>query len=86
MGSKYRVIIKQLDKTVKYENDKPSIGILLCKSKSKITVEYALELANHPLGVATYTHSQLPKEMAELLPNEQELIESLTTTNKKTCD
>ena len=31
-----------LDKTVKYPEDNPSIGILLCKTKSKLTVEYAL--------------------------------------------
>ena len=61
-----------LDKTVKYPGDNTSIGILLCKSKSKITVDYALELVNHPMGVATYTYSQLPKEIAQNLPNEQE--------------
>ncbi len=61
-----------LDKTVKYPNDNPSIGILLCKSKSKLTVEYALELVNKPMGVATYTYSQLPKEIAENLPAEED--------------
>ncbi len=61
-----------LDKTVKYPEDNPSIGILLCKSKSKITVEYALEIVNKPMGVATYTYSQLPEEIAENLPGEQE--------------
>lgn len=61
-----------LDKTVKYPEDSTSIGILLCKSKSKVTVEYALELVNRPMGVATYTYSQLPKEIADKLPNEQD--------------
>lgn len=61
-----------LDKTVKYPEDNPSIGILLCKSKSKLTVEYALELVNKPMGVATYSYSQLPKEIAENLPGENE--------------
>lgn len=62
-----------LDKTVKYEDDNPSIGILLCKSKSKITVEYALELVNRPMGVATYTYTQLPADIAKYLPSESEL-------------
>jgi len=61
-----------LDKTVKYPEDNPSIGILLCKSKSNITVEYALELVNKPMGIATYTYSQLPEEIAKNLPNEEE--------------
>jgi predicted nuclease of restriction endonuclease-like (RecB) superfamily len=62
-----------LDKTVKYDDDKPSIGILLCKSKSTITVEYALEMLNQPMGVATYTYTQLPAEIAQYLPNEIDL-------------
>ena len=62
-----------LDKTVKYSEDNPSIGILLCKSKSEITVEYALEIANKPMGVATYNYSELPEEIAKSLPDEQSL-------------
>jgi RecB family endonuclease NucS len=66
-----------LDKTVKYEEDNPSIGILLCKSKSTITVEYALEMLRQPLGVATYTYTQLPAEIAQYLPNETDLKQLL---------
>lgn len=62
-----------LDKTVKYKEDKPSIGILLCKTKSEITVKYALEIVNKPIGIATYTYAQLPKEIAKNLPAENEL-------------
>ena len=61
-----------LDKTVKYPEDKQSIGILLCKSKSKLTVEYALEIVNKPMGIATYSHTELPKYIAQNLPNEQQ--------------
>lgn len=62
-----------LDRTVKYPEDNPSIGILLCKSKSEITVEYALEIVNKPMGVATYSYSELPKEFADNLPNAEQL-------------
>ena len=62
-----------LDKTVKYPEDNASIGILLCKSKSKLTVEYALEMANNPMGIATYNYRQLPKDIAKFLPTENEL-------------
>ncbi|NOX18336.1 MAG: DUF1016 domain-containing protein [Chlorobi bacterium] len=61
-----------LDKTVKYPEDNPSIGILLCKSKSEITVEYALEIVNKPMGVATYRYSELPENIAWNLPSEEE--------------
>jgi len=66
-----------LDKTVKYSDDKPSIGILLCKNKSKLTVEYALELVNRPLGVATYTYTELPADIAQYLPSETELLDMI---------
>ena len=61
-----------LDKTVKYTEDNPSIGILLCKSKSEIIVEYALEIVSKPMGVATYSYSELPENIAESLPSEDE--------------
>jgi predicted nuclease of restriction endonuclease-like (RecB) superfamily len=62
-----------LDKTVKYPEDNSSIGILLCKTKSHLTVEYALEIVNKPMGVATYSYAELPKEIAENLPNAEQL-------------
>ncbi|NBB31442.1 YhcG family protein [Cellulophaga sp. BC115SP] len=70
-----------LDKTVKYPEDNPSIGILLCKSKSQLTVEYALEIVNKPMGVATYTYSQLPKEIAQNLPSAEQLAVIFNTNN-----
>lgn len=66
-----------LDKTVKYSDDKPSIGILMFKSKSQLTVEYALELVNRPVGVATYTYTQLPADIAQYLPNEIQLLDMI---------
>lgn len=69
-----------LDKTVKYPEDNASIGILLCKSKSKLTVEYALEMANNPMGIATYNYKQLPKEIAKFLPSEIELQKIFDTS------
>ncbi len=61
-----------LDKTVKYPDDNKSIGILLCKSKDRITVEYALELATQPMGVATFHYNQLPADVARFLPSEED--------------
>ncbi len=61
-----------LDKTIKYPDDNPSMGILLCKSKNKLTVEYALELATKPMGISTFHYNQLPKAIATLLPSEDD--------------
>ena len=43
-----------LDDTVRMEGENPSIGILICKSKNKTIVEYALKESSKPIGVATY--------------------------------
>jgi len=61
-----------LDKTVKYTDDNSSIGILLCKSKNNLTVEYALELATKPIGVSTYHYNELPQTIAKYLPSEED--------------
>jgi len=53
--------------------EKISIGILLCKSKSNLTVEYALEIVTRPMGVATYSHAELPDHFARNLPDEEQL-------------
>ncbi|MGA9638131.1 PDDEXK nuclease domain-containing protein [Flavobacterium sp.] len=76
--------LQLLDKTIKYPEDNQSIGILLCKTKSKLTVEYALEMANKPIGVATYNYHQLPKGIAKYLPTEQEFEKILQNPNTET--
>ena len=43
-----------VDKQVKLPDENPSIGIIICKSKDKTFVEYALKQSNVPIGVATY--------------------------------
>lgn len=68
-----------LDKTIKYPDDEASIGILLCKSKDRITVEYALEMTTKPMGIATFTYNQLPKELAQFLPSEEDFNRIIKT-------
>jgi predicted nuclease of restriction endonuclease-like (RecB) superfamily len=70
-----------LDRTVRYPEDNQTIGILLCKTKSKLTVEYALEMVNNPIGVSTYNYKQLPNEIAQFLPTEEE-FEKLLDNNE----
>ncbi|MEQ1594632.1 MAG: PDDEXK nuclease domain-containing protein [Casimicrobium sp.] len=59
--------------------DAPTIGILLCKSKKKTKVEYALRGVTTPMGVSTYrTSPELPKELVGLLPTIEQLEARLT--------
>jgi hypothetical protein len=43
-----------LNDTVKLSDENPLIGIIICKDKTRTTVEYALKDTNQPIGIATY--------------------------------
>ena len=58
--------VTAVDETIKKEIDNPTIGLLLCKDKDKLSVEWALKSANVPVGVASY-------EVRQYLPTEEEI-------------
>jgi predicted nuclease of restriction endonuclease-like (RecB) superfamily len=54
---------------LRHQDDNPTIGILLCESRSKIIAEYALKNTNAPIGVSEYALAKaLPKELSTTLP------------------
>src|SRR3990167_5349955 len=65
-----------VDRLLKQPEDNPTIGIILCKEKNKITAEYALGNLKNPIGVSSYTVNlmeKLPKELKGKLPTIEEL-------------
>ena len=77
---KMQFYLTALDRIVRETDENPSIGIILCKEKSRTVVEYALHDARKPIGVATYRISrQLPKELEGQLPSPQEIARLLDT-------
>lgn len=59
---------------IKTESDNPTIGIILCREKTKFSVEYSLRDINKPIGVSSYEISKvLPKDILEVLPTEEDL-------------
>lgn len=67
-----------INKHIKEPHHKPTIGIILCKDKERLMVEYMLEQAKDPVGVATFNkYENLPAEYAKYLPNEEEIIKRL---------
>lgn len=74
--------LSAVDDLLKHPDDQPSIGILLCKKKSKIKVEYALRKSGSPIGVASYQtkiFKSLPKKLESSLPTVQEIEAELST-------
>jgi predicted nuclease of restriction endonuclease-like (RecB) superfamily len=79
-AGKMQFYLTALNETVKTEDENPSIGIIICKSKVRTTVEYALKDTQNPMGVSTYQiKEELPNEMKGLLPNSKEITQRLET-------
>ena len=75
---KMQFYLAVLDNTVKLPEENPSIGIILCKSKQRTIVEYALKESNKPIGVATYQIvSKLPQELKNQLPDPEQVAKLL---------
>jgi predicted nuclease of restriction endonuclease-like (RecB) superfamily len=69
--------INIINKDIKRKEDKETIGLLICKSKNKTIVEYALLNNKYPLGIAEYKLSKISKKLSTFLPNEKELKKAL---------
>lgn len=67
-----------LNEQVKLQDENDAIGIIICKSKKKTVVEYALKNASQPIGIATYSLTpHLPAAYQHLLPSEKEIRDRL---------
>lgn len=75
---KMQFYLAALDAQVRLKGEHASIGIILCKEKSRTIVEYALHDARKPIGVATYrTVKRLPKELKGQLPAPEQIMKLL---------
>lgn len=75
---KMQFYLSVLDDRVRLDDENPSIGIILCKSKDKTIVEYALKDAHKPIGVSTYrVFSSLPQELKNQLPAPEQVAKLL---------
>ncbi len=71
---KMNFYLTALDETVKSKKDESSIGLILCRDKDRLTVEYALKDVNKPIGVSSYEiQKYLPKELSDNLPSEEDI-------------
>ena len=77
-AGKMSFYLSVLNDKIKTEDENPSIGIIVCKEKSRTTVEYALKDINQPIGVTTYKVSpRLPEDYKKYLPSPATIIRSL---------
>jgi len=81
-SGKMNFYVTAVDNLLKSDRDEPTIGIILCKSKDKTTVEYALQGMQKPIGVSTYQlRGELPEPLAGRLPTVEQLENELNTVS-----
>lgn len=66
--------VTAVNKTLKKEFDNETIGLLLCKEKDKLSVEWSLEGISNPIGVSSYKiKNYIPEDILEKLPTEDDI-------------
>lgn len=72
-AGKMNFYLAAVDDMLKHPTDQPSIGLILCKTKTEVVVEYALRGTTTPMGIAEFTHLvKLPEEFKGTLPTIEE--------------
>ena len=75
-AGKLNFYLSALDDLMRHPDDKPSIGLILCKSKERVIAEYALRDISKPIGIANWRTklvASLPTELKGQLPTIKEI-------------
>ncbi len=66
------------EKELKGENDAPTLGLIICKSKDNVKAQYALEASSQPMGISEYDITKfIPEGYRSSLPTIKEIEENL---------
>ena len=81
-AGKLNFYLSAVDTLLKKDDDKPTIGILLCQDKNNLEAEFALRDIQKPMGVSKFDFdltSILPKKLKSSLPTIEELEQAVKT-------
>lgn len=77
-AGKLNFYLSAVDSLLKRADDQPTIGLLLCRDKNNIEVEFALRDMNKPMGVSEYTLVEaLPDNLKGAMPTVEEIENDL---------
>ena len=69
--SKLNFYCNAVNHLMKSDEDKNSIGLLICKEKNDVVAQWSLENSNEPIGIYTY-------DLQNVLPSEKEIAENIS--------
>lgn len=79
-AGKLNFYVSAVDELMRQDDDNPTIGLLICKSRDNTIVEWSFRGMNQPLGVAEYTLDRsVSEKMSKMLPTEAELQRIIDT-------
>ncbi len=82
-AGKMNFYLSAIDDLLKKSDDNPTIGLLLCKSKNNLEVEFALRGMSKPIGVSEFILTQnLPENLKSKLPTIEEIEKELEKYEK----
>ncbi len=77
-SGKMNFYVSAVDDLLRGSDDNPTIGIILCRTKSKTIAEYALRDVHKPIGISTYhLGTPLPSQFQSNLPTIEALEEEI---------
>ena len=77
-AGKLNFYISAIDDKLKQESDNPSIGIILCRDKNNVEVEFSLRGMSQPMGVSEFNLTEtIPDSLKSSLPTIEEIENEL---------
>ncbi|HSC37090.1 MAG TPA: PDDEXK nuclease domain-containing protein, partial [Chitinophagaceae bacterium] len=77
-AGKLNFYLSAVDSQLRHAEDQPSIGMVLCRTKDKLEVEYSLRDLNKPIGVSSFELIRtVPEAFKNQLPTAEEIEMSL---------
>jgi len=80
-AGKMNFYLNAVDEFLRHPDDQPPIGLILCKERNRVTVEFSLRGMIQPMGVSEY--QLLPKNVRDALPTREQLEAELERADKE---
>ena len=80
-AGKMNFYLNVVDELLRQPDDQPPIGLILCKERNRVTVEFSLRGMTQPMGVSEY--QLLPKDVRDALPTPEQLETELEKADRE---
>jgi len=83
-AGKMNFYLNVVEDQLRHPDDQPPIGLILCRERNHVTVEFSLQGMNQAMGVSEY--QLLPKDVRDTLPSPDQLEAELESLHSEETD